>query len=101
MVKKKKQSKAAKNFGEMFKELGDAMAEIFDDPRLKRDARNFGTSAIKSARTFAGRFKDKDVKVKFSKAGKAAHKFGKEMEKIAKETGKKVEKSMKSRKKKK
>lgn len=67
---------AAENFGDMLKEFGSAVAEIFNDPELKNKAREFGESAKESAKTFASRFKDDEVKGKFKDVGKAAHNFG-------------------------
>jgi hypothetical protein len=67
---------AAENFGDMLKEFGSAVAEIFNDPELKNKAREFGESAKESAKTFASRFKDEEVKGKFKDVGNAAHNFG-------------------------
>lgn len=67
---------AAENFGDMLKEFGSAVAEIFNDPELKNKAREFGESAKESAKTFASRFKDEEVKGKFKDVGKAAQNFG-------------------------
>ncbi|MHB1254175.1 MAG: hypothetical protein ACYCZ1_08400 [Candidatus Humimicrobiaceae bacterium] len=67
---------AAENFGDMLKEFGSAVAEIFNDPELKNKAREFGESAKESAKTFASRFKDDEVKGKFKDVGNAAHNFG-------------------------
>jgi hypothetical protein len=67
---------AAENFGDMLKEFGSAVAEIFNDPELKSKAREFGESAKESAKTFASRFKDDEVKGKFRDVGNAAHNFG-------------------------
>jgi len=64
------------SFADMFKEFGSAMAEIFNDPKLKEKAREFGESASASAKVFASRFKDEDVKNKFKDVGKAAKNFG-------------------------
>jgi hypothetical protein len=67
---------AAENFGDMLKEFGSAVAEIFNDPELKNKAKEFGESAKESAKTFASRFKDDEVKGKFKDVGKAAYNFG-------------------------
>jgi hypothetical protein len=64
------------SFADMFKEFGSAMAEIFNDPKLKEKAKEFGESASASAKVFASRFKDEDVKNKFKDVGKAAKNFG-------------------------
>ena len=68
---------AAENLGEMFKIFGDAVSEIFDDPKLKEKAKEFADSAAKSAKIFGSRFKDEEVKDKFRDVGKAAQDFGK------------------------
>ncbi len=68
---------AADNFGEMFKAFGDAISEIFDDPKLKEKAKEFAESAAESARIFGRRFKDEEVQAKFRDVGKAAQEFGK------------------------
>ena len=72
-----REKSAAESFGEIFKTFGDAISEIFNDPELKKKAREFTDSAAESARTFSSRFKDEDVKTKFRDVGKAAQDFGK------------------------
>jgi len=66
----------SETFTEMMKNFGSAMAEIFNDPKLKEKAKEFGESAADSAKAFAGRFKDEEVKDKFKDLGKAAKTFG-------------------------
>jgi hypothetical protein len=66
----------SETFAEMMKNFGSAMAEIFNDPKLKEKAKEFGESASDSAKAFAGRFKDEEVKDKFKDLGKAAKTFG-------------------------
>jgi [ribosomal protein S5]-alanine N-acetyltransferase len=61
----------------MFKSFGQAVGKVFDDPELKRKAKEFADSAADSAKTMANRFKDEDVKAKFRDVGKAAEEFGK------------------------
>jgi hypothetical protein len=65
------------NFCEMFKAFGNAISEIFDDPKLKEKAKEFAESATESAKIFGSRFKDEEVKDKFRDVGKAAQDFGK------------------------
>ena len=65
-----------KNFVDIFDKFGSAMSEIFNDPELKEQARQFGKSAARSANAFASRFKDEDVKNSFKDVGKAAEEFG-------------------------
>jgi hypothetical protein len=66
----------SENLGELLKEFGDAVSKIFDDPELKKKAKDFGDSAVKSAKLFGKRFKDEEVKSKFKDVGKAAQDFG-------------------------
>lgn len=73
---KKDDKGAAENFAEIFKEFGGALAEVFDDPKLKEKAREFGRSAVDSAKTLGGRFKDEEVRSRFRQAGRAAERFG-------------------------
>lgn len=40
--------KATENFAEMFRSFGDALAKIFDDPKLKEQAKEFGKSVKES-----------------------------------------------------
>ncbi|MFC2062757.1 hypothetical protein ACFLS8_02290 [Chloroflexota bacterium] len=68
---------AADNFGKLIKAFGDAVGEIFDDPKLKEKAKEFADSAVVSAKAFGSRFKDEEVKDKFGDVGKAAQDFGK------------------------
>jgi hypothetical protein len=77
------------NFTEMFHSFGDALAQIFDDPKLKEQAKEFGKTAADSAKVFADRFNDEDVKKKFCEAGKAAEEFGKSVKESFKEKRKK------------
>ena len=61
------------NLGELVKEFGDAVSKIFDDPELKKKAKDFGDSAVKSAKLFGERFKDEEVKTKFKDVGEDMH----------------------------
>ena len=70
---------AAGNLGDMFDALGDAMGQIFNDPKLKEKARDLGKAAKESAETLGERFKDDEVKAKFKDVGRAAQAFGKNM----------------------
>ncbi|MDD5398057.1 MAG: hypothetical protein PHU70_03145 [Dehalococcoidia bacterium] len=68
---------AADNLGDMFDALGDAMGQIFNDPKLREKARDLGKAAKESAETLGERLKDDEVKAKFKDVGKAAQAFGK------------------------
>lgn len=76
MADESKGKSPADSFGELLKEFGDAVGKIFDDPDLKKKAKDFGDSAIRSAKHFGGRFKDDEVKAKFKDVGIAAKDFG-------------------------
>jgi hypothetical protein len=68
---------AAENFSEMFDAFGNAMGQIFNDPKLKDKVKELGKTAKESADTLGERFKDEEVRGKFREAGKAAQAFGK------------------------
>ena len=53
MVEPQNDSKktAAGNLGDMFDALGDAMGQIFNDPKLREKARELGKAAKESAET--------------------------------------------------
>jgi uncharacterized protein (DUF4415 family) len=76
---------ATEQFSKMIKSFGDAISEIFDDPELKKKAKELGEAAKGSAKSFASRFEDEDVKQKFREAGKAAEDFGKGVQERFKE----------------
>ena len=76
MAGKDKGKGPGENLGELVKEFGDVVSKIFDDPELKKKAKDFGDSAVKSAKLFGKRFKDEEVKNKFKDVGKAARDFG-------------------------
>jgi [ribosomal protein S5]-alanine N-acetyltransferase len=61
---------------QMFVAFGDAFAEVFNDPELKAKAKEFGDAATVSAMHLGRRFKDDDVKARFTQAGEAAERFG-------------------------
>lgn len=66
----------AESFADMVKEFGSSIAEIFNDPNLSKKAREFGQSAVSSAKAFTDRFKDEEVKNKFKEFANAAKVFG-------------------------
>jgi [ribosomal protein S5]-alanine N-acetyltransferase len=69
--------RVADNLNDMFNALGNAMSQIFNDPKLKEKARELGKAAKESAETLGERFKDEEVQAKFKEVGKAAQAFGK------------------------
>ena len=86
--KTQKEKSAGDDFADMFIEFGNAISQIFNDPKLKKKAKEFGKSTKESAVIFSERFKDEKVKKRFKKAGKAAESFGKKMKKEADKIGK-------------
>jgi [ribosomal protein S5]-alanine N-acetyltransferase len=76
MAAGKKDKSPVESFGDMVKEFGEAVSEIFNDPALKKKAKEFAKSAEDSAKTFGRRFKDEKVKDRFNDFKEAAHDFG-------------------------
>ncbi|MFW6056568.1 MAG: hypothetical protein ACOC9B_04595 [Chloroflexota bacterium] len=68
--------KPGDSFGQMVTAFGQALGEIFNDPELKAQAREFGEATAKSAQALGRRFKDEEVRDKFRQAGEAAEQFG-------------------------
>lgn len=86
MEEEKNQGKnVGASFGDMVKEFGEAVSKIFNDPELKKKAKEFGESATESAKAFGERFKDEEVKAKFREVGNAAKKFGESVSETFKE----------------
>ncbi len=79
MPRDKKDKSPVESFGEMVKEFGKTISEIFNDPELKKKSKEFAKSAENSAKAFGRRFKDEGVKDKFNDFKKAARGFGKSM----------------------
>lgn len=110
-TKKQAQKKSqVKNIGQnlfdIFSGLGGAISEVLSDPKLKAKTKELAKDFKDSASTLANRFKDEDVKKKFSQVGETAKKFGKQMERegvkigkravaVGKKVGKKVAKRVK------
>lgn len=86
---KQNQENLIAGFAAIFKEFGSAVAEVFNDPALKEKAKDFANTAADSVKVFGGRLKDEEVREKFKRAGRAAIKFGKQMEEKGAEVGKK------------
>jgi hypothetical protein len=101
MVVKKKSSvnieKNVKDLGKVFNEFGEAVSSIFKDSKLKSEAQKLGKNVVGTARTFANRFQDKEVKKQFKDVSKATTSFGKGVAKTAKPTIKKVKKEIAKR----
>jgi [ribosomal protein S5]-alanine N-acetyltransferase len=86
--KKPEDKTAVDNLVDMFDSLGTAMAQVFNDPKLKEKARDLGKATKESAETFGERFKDEEVQAKFREVGKAAGAFGKNVSDLFSEKNK-------------
>jgi [ribosomal protein S5]-alanine N-acetyltransferase len=65
-------------FSRLLKSFGESVAEIWDDPEVRRKAREFSESLVDSAAKIASsKIKDEDVRKKFTDVGKAAQTLGK------------------------
>lgn len=91
MTSDEKDKSPVESFGDMVKEFGEVVSEIFNDPALKKKAREFAKSAEDSAKTFGERFKDKKVKDRFDDFKEAAHDFGSSVSKHFKSDEEKTE----------
>jgi ribosomal-protein-alanine N-acetyltransferase len=70
--------KDAENLGKMLKSFGETISEIFEDPELRKKAKEFSQSVMDSAaRIVEGKLKDDEAKAKFRDVGKAAQSLGK------------------------
>ena len=67
---------AAENLGEMVREFGNALGEIFKNPKVREKAQEFARSTGETVQTFTDEFKEEEVKQKLKQAGEAAKKFG-------------------------
>jgi len=80
ITKKSASSKSAgDHFEKIFTEFGSAIAEVFNDPKLKKQVKSLGKNTAGSAKTLGKRFQDKDVQARFRNAGQAAKQFGKSL----------------------
>lgn len=70
---------AGEHFEEIFTQFGSAIAEVFNDPTLKKQVKSLGKTTAASAKTLGKRFQDKDVQQRFKKARVAAKQFGKSL----------------------
>jgi hypothetical protein len=70
-------TETVESFAGLFKTFGQAVGDIFNDPELKKKAKEFAESASTSANSLVNRLKEDDVKEKFRDVGKAAEDFGK------------------------
>ncbi len=70
-------TETVESFAGLLKTFGQAVGDIFNDPELKKKAKEFAESASASADTLVDRLKEEDIKEKFRDVGKAAEDFGK------------------------
>jgi ribosomal-protein-alanine N-acetyltransferase len=71
---------AGERFTELIKKFGDSVAEVFDDPDVRKKAREFSETIIDStAKVVNSRIKDDEVRTKFHDVGKAAQALGKSL----------------------
>jgi [ribosomal protein S5]-alanine N-acetyltransferase len=82
-VKAKEKEKAnakkdAETLGKIIRSFGETISEIFEDPELRKKAREFSQSVMDSAaKVVEGKLKREETKKKFRDAGKAAQSLGK------------------------
>jgi hypothetical protein len=80
-VETQRKKKYGIKFEELFKNFGEALGEILEDPELKKQAKEFSMAVVDAAAKVAEtKIKDAEVKAKFHKVGKAAQSFGKSLE---------------------
>lgn len=77
----KSKNQTVKNFSQMMTDFGEAMSEIFRDPKLKDESSKIVEGIGKSAKRFGARFKDEKVKNKFKKFAQTSKKFGQSISK--------------------
>jgi [ribosomal protein S5]-alanine N-acetyltransferase len=64
-------------FSRLLKSFGESVAEIWDDPEVRKKAREFSESLVDSAAKIASsKIKNEDVRKKFTDVGKAAQTLG-------------------------
>lgn len=73
----------------MVREFGNALGEIFKDPKVREKAQEFARSTGEAVQAFIDKFKEEEVKQRFKQAGRAAEEFG---QKVAKRFGTSKEK---------
>ncbi len=91
-----KKKDVGESFGRMVEEFGEALAKVFNDPQLKKKAREFGKSASESGKAFGDRFKDEEVRKKFKEAGEAAKTFGESIGDAFREESRQAEETQKT-----
>ena len=70
--------KDAERLGRMVRSFGEAISEIFEDPEVRKKAKDFSQSVIDAAaRVVETKVRHEDAKKKFRDAGRAAQSLGK------------------------
>ena len=83
---------AAEKLGQVVKSFGEAVAEVFNDPELRKKAKEFSQSIVEAAaKVVDSRVEDAAVKAKFRDVGKAAQSLGKTITENFKATEDKTE----------
>ena len=72
---------ATEAFGEMLKKFSATVGEIFDDPDVKKTAKQFAASVVDAAAKAAqDKVKKEETRTKIRNVGKAAQSLGKSIE---------------------
>ncbi len=70
--------KEAEDVGKMFRSFGETISQIFEDPELRKKAKEFSQSVMDSAaRVIESKIRHDQAKAKFRDVGKAAQSLGK------------------------
>jgi [ribosomal protein S5]-alanine N-acetyltransferase len=78
---KKTKNETAEAMGKMIRSFGETVGEIFDDPVVKQNAKEFAESVVDAtAKVIQSKVEDKEVRAKFRKVGTAAETLGKNLE---------------------
>lgn len=87
--------KNARDFKNIFSELGEAVSSIIKDSKLRSETQKIGESMAGAGRAFVERIGNKEVKKEFRDVTKAARKFGVGAAKTYNKNKPKVEKAVK------
>jgi len=70
--------KDAENLGQVVRSFGEAISEIFEDPEVRKKAKDFSQSVVDAAaRVVESKIRHEEAKKKFREAGRAAQSLGK------------------------
>jgi len=70
--------KDAESLGKMVKSFGETISEIFEDPEVRKKAKDFSQSVIDAAaKVVESKVRKAEAKKKFRDAGRAAQSLGK------------------------